>query len=159
MIFSYHKSATVTKERWFEQLSATEEMIAGTSEKYVSRNLHGQINMVVPACSMKYGLTIFQQEMLRFEIELQDPIELGDGTSLHRKKPLLIKVEKTEDGFHSSAPAISFDDFVESYEELISTTNAMCALLWREYALADDSDLSEDARELKQRILDDFEVI
>ena len=97
--------------------------------------------------------------MLRFEIELRDPIDLGDGTFLRRKLPLLVKVEKTEDGLHSYAPDISFDDLVANYAELISTTNAMCALLWRKYALADDKYLAEDARQLKQRILHDFEVI
>ena len=98
-------------------------------------------------------------EVLRFEIQLRDPIDLGDGTFLRRKRPLLVKVEKTEDGLHSSAPDIRFDDLVENYAELISTTNAMCALLWREYAQADDKHLAEDARQLKQRILHDFEVI
>jgi hypothetical protein len=98
-------------------------------------------------------------EVLRFELELQDPIDIGDGTYLRRKEPLLVKVEVDADGLHSSAPDISFDDLVEDYQDLISTTNAMCVLLWQEYALADDANLADDARQLKQRILRDFEVV
>ena len=98
------------------------------------------------------------REIRRFEIELGDPIDLGDGTYLRRKKPLLVKVERDTEGLHSSAADISFDDLVEDYEELISTTNAMCVLLWREYAQASDEDLTDDALELKRRILRDFEV-
>lgn len=98
-------------------------------------------------------------EVLRFELELQGPIDIGDGTYLRRKEPLLVKVEVDVDGLHSSAPDISFDDLVEDYQDLISTTNAMCVLLWQEYALADDANLAADARQLKQRILRDFEVV
>ena len=98
-------------------------------------------------------------EVRRFEIELQNPIDLGDGTYLRRKEPLFVKVEVDGDGLHSSAPDISFDDLVEDYQDLISTTNAMCVLLWQQYALTDDANLAEDARQLKQRILRDFEVV
>ena len=102
---------------------------------------------------------IIPPEVLRFEIELHEAIDLGDGTFLRRKDPLRIKVRRDADGLHSTAPDISFDDLVEDYEELIGTTNAMCLLLWREYAQAADEDLASDALELKRRILRDFEVI
>ena len=102
---------------------------------------------------------IIPPEVLRFEIELHEAIDLGDGTFLRRKDPLRIKVRRDADGLHSTAPDISFDDLVEDYEELIRTTNAMCLLLWREYAQAADEDLASDALELKRRVLRDFEVI
>ena len=98
-------------------------------------------------------------EVLRFEIELQDTINLGDGSCLRRKSPLLARVEWDTDGLHWSAPDISYVDLAENYQELITTANAMCVLLWQEYALADDANLTEDARQLKQRMLRDFEVI
>jgi len=98
-------------------------------------------------------------EVLRFEIELQDTINLGDGSCLRRKRPLLAKVEWDTDGLHWSAPDISFVDLADNYQELISTANAMCVLLWQEYALADNANLTGDARQLKQRMLRDFEVI
>ena len=69
------------------------------------------------------------------------------------------KIEWDTDGLHWSAPDISFVDLAENYHELISTANAMCVLLWQEYALTDDTKLTEDARQLKQRMLRDFEVI
>ena len=96
-------------------------------------------------------------EMLRFEIELQEDIDLGDGTLLRPKKPLLVKVRKDADGLHSSAPSISFEDLVADYDELISTTKAMCVLLWTDYAQEDDENLTADAQELKRCMQRDFE--
>jgi hypothetical protein len=98
-------------------------------------------------------------EMLRFQIELQEDIDLGDGTLLRPKKPLLVKVRKDTDGLHSSAPSISFEDLVADYDELISTTKAMCVLLWTDYAQEDDENLTADAQELKRRMQRDFEVV
>lgn len=57
------------------------------------------------------------------------------------------------------AEKIGLDAFAETKMELVEEVRAQLAMLWKEYAMADDADLTESAREVKRNLLATFEEV
>lgn len=59
--------------------------------------------------------------------------------------------------FTAAAESIGLDAFAESQAALAAEVKEQLAVLWREYALADDRDLTVSARRIKRNLLSVFE--
>ena len=59
--------------------------------------------------------------------------------------------------FTAQAESIGLDAFASTKAELASEVSKQLEMLWKEYALADDSELTESARKVKRNLLATFE--
>jgi hypothetical protein len=70
----------------------------------------------------------------------------------------LAPIVETSDGIFSvHLDEIGLDAFSESRDGLVAEVKEQLAMLWKEYALADDSDLTESAQKVKRNLLAMFE--
>ena len=61
--------------------------------------------------------------------------------------------------FKAIAESIGLDAFAESQVALTAEVKEQLAVLWREYALADDKELTASARRIKRNLLSVFEEV
>ncbi len=61
--------------------------------------------------------------------------------------------------FTAIAESIGLDAFAESQTALTAEVKEQLAVLWREYALADDNELTASARRIKRNLLSVFEEV
>lgn len=87
---------------------------------------------------------------LRFTVD-------GRAMRVRRGVRLVPDVEESEGVFSARLDGIGLDAFSETREGLAAEVGEQLALLWREYALADDSELTESARAVKRNLLASFE--
>lgn len=82
-----------------------------------------------------------------------------DGTPMRKRRGVALPVETGfEDGVHTArADRIGLDAFAATRDELAAEVRDQLAMLWKEYALADDAELTESAREVKRNLLASFE--
>jgi len=90
------------------------------------------------------------------------PVPLGfcvDGRHMRKRRGAALPiVAEDSDGMHTvRAEKIGLDAFAETKAELAAEVAAQLAMLWKEYALADDAELTESAREVKRNLLATFE--
>jgi len=91
---------------------------------------------------------------------LRKMVALAEEASpaLKRRGAALPIVAEDSDGMHTvRAEKIWLDAFAETKAELAAEVAAQLAMLWKEYALADDAELTESAREVKRNLLATFE--
>lgn len=88
-------------------------------------------------------------------------LEFYNGSTFMRKRrgvSVAVESETTPDGmFTAQAESIGLDAFASTKAELASEVSKQLEMLWKEYALADDSELTESARKVKRNLLATFE--
>lgn len=88
-------------------------------------------------------------------------LEFYNGSTFMRKRrdvSISVKAETTPDGmFTARADSIGLDVFASTKAELAAEIPKQLAMLWKEYALADDSELTESAQKVKRNLLATFE--
>ena len=94
---------------------------------------------------------------------LPEPLSLEfvvDGKAKRpRRSARLAPIVQYADGLFSTClDAIGLDAFAETREELGAEVKRQLAMLWKEYALADDATLTEAARKIKRNLLESFEA-
>ena len=82
-----------------------------------------------------------------------------DGTRMRKRRGVSLPVDvAVKDGLHTAtADEIGLDAFAETKDALAAEVREQLAFLWKEYALADDAELTESARKAKRRLLATFE--
>ena len=93
------------------------------------------------------------------EIILQDVVfERG---VLHRREPLVLRPVPSESGalYQLDIDELEISIAAYSREELVDALHDFLIVLWNEYALEDDANLTINACELKYRLLSDFCVV
>ena len=93
---------------------------------------------------------------------LQAPLPLDftvDGVAMRKRRGVALPIEAEElDGMHTArAENIGLDAFAETRAELAGEVREQLAMLWKEYALADDAELTESAQRVKRNLLATFE--
>lgn len=80
---------------------------------------------------------------------------------MRKRRGVALSIEvKCEDGIHTArAEKIGLDAFAETLPGLAAEVERQLAMLWKEYALADDADLTDSAREVKRNLLATFEEV
>ena len=90
------------------------------------------------------------------------PLDFYVGSRYMRKRRG-VKIDllaECSDGVHTvKADKIGLDAFAETKVELVEEVRAQLAMLWKEYAMADDADLTESAQEVKRNLLATFEEV
>jgi hypothetical protein len=94
------------------------------------------------------------------------PLELSEvefgGVRLRSKEPLHLQPRILEDTPHFlnvEKARFGLDAFAGTVGELIDEVAEDLVVVWKEYALARDSELSPNARELKRHLLEAFEEL
>ena len=93
------------------------------------------------------------------EVDLS-PIELeevqADGLNLRFKSPntLVPELDDSQQLFVLKESRIGLEIFAYTRSEIIADVQSEIAFLWREYALADDAELSQEALSMKRGLLD-----
>lgn len=92
------------------------------------------------------------------------PLQLDftvDGTPMRKRRGATLPVETGfSDGLHTArADKIGLDAFAATKDELAAEVRDQLAMLWKEYALADDAELTESARTVKRNLLATFEEV
>ena len=92
------------------------------------------------------------------------PINLDfhvDGIHMRKRRGVYLPIEAEDsDGMHTArAERIGLDAFAETKAELAAEVSAQLAMLWKEYAMADDAKLTESAQEVKKNLLATFEEV
>jgi len=84
-----------------------------------------------------------------------------DGKPMRMRRGAgLAPVVETVDGvFFVRLDSIGLDAFAETREGLAAEVSEQLAMLWKEYALADDSVLTGSARKVKRNLLASFEEV
>ena len=82
-----------------------------------------------------------------------------DGTPMRKRRGVALPMETgVEDGMHTArADKIGLDAFAATRDELAAEIRDQLAMLWKEYALADDAELTKSARVVKRNLLATFE--
>lgn len=93
------------------------------------------------------------------EIVLQD-VAFEQGV-LHRREPLVLHPFSSESGelYQLEIHELEISITAYSREELVDALQDFFIVLWNEYALEDDANLTVNARELKNLLLSDFCVV
>lgn len=83
------------------------------------------------------------------------------GTPIRKRRGATLPVETGfSDGLHTArADKIGLDAFAATKDELAAEVRDQLAMLWKEYALADDAELTESARTVKRNLLATFEEV
>ena len=84
-----------------------------------------------------------------------------DGTPMRTRRGATLPVETgSSDGLHTArADKIGLDAFAATKDELAAEVRDQLAMLWKEYALADDAELTESALTVKRNLLATFEEV
>lgn len=84
-----------------------------------------------------------------------------DGREMRMRRGFALSpvVEESDGVFSARLDAIGLDAFAETRNELDYEVSAQLAVLWKEYALADDSELTESAQRVKRNLLASFEEV
>lgn len=88
-----------------------------------------------------------------------DDVQLDESTVLRSRSELEIVIVQDEGGYAGKVPEIDFDEWASTYQELIEAAHDTVVLLWNEYALEMDENLSEEAILLKHRIRSQFQEV
>ena len=93
------------------------------------------------------------------EIVVQD-VQFERGT-LRRREPLILRPMSSESGELYQFDVKELEISITAYtrEELVDLLHDFIVVLWNEYALEDDANLTANARELKNLMLNDFYVV
>lgn len=93
------------------------------------------------------------------EIIVQD-VEIERGM-LSRREPLVLHPIPSDSGELYQLDVTELEISITAYtrEELVDALHNLIAVLWNEYALEDDANLTTNARVLKNRMLHDFYVV
>lgn len=92
------------------------------------------------------------------------PINLDfqvDGRCMRKRRGVYLPIEAEDsDGMHTArAEKIGLDAFAETRAELAAEVTEQLAMLWKEYAMVDDAELTESARKVKRNLLATFEEV
>ena len=84
-----------------------------------------------------------------------------DGVAMRKRRGVVLPIEaEVADGIHTvRAEKIGLDAFAETRAGLADEVRTQLAMLWKEYALADDAELTESARRVKRNLLATFEEV
>ena len=86
--------------------------------------------------------------------------EVSDKRMRKRRNASVVVKTGMENGlFTAIAESIGLDAFAESQAALTAEVKEQLAVLWREYALADDKELTASARRIKRNLLSVFEEV
>ena len=83
----------------------------------------------------------------------------GKEMKLRNSARLVPFVEECDGVFSARLDKIGLDAFAETRAELAGEVREQLSLLWKEYALADDSELTESAQVVKRNLLASFEEV
>ena len=94
--------------------------------------------------------------------DFANPIVLDfyvDGKLMRRRRGAALPIEtSTEDGLYTvRIGKIGLDAFAATRAELAAEVQNQLTMLWKEYALADDSELTASAQQVKRNLLASFE--
>jgi len=83
-----------------------------------------------------------------------------NGKKLHFKNDLTLtpKLDDTKQLYTIDYPKLGLTTFAHTRQELIEDIKSDIVYLWEEYALASDNELTEDAKQLKNELLEFIEV-
>lgn len=110
--------------------------------------------------AVKYVFTLVVETHGRPDFAAPLPLDFTvDGTPMRRRRGVALPVETgIEGGLHTArAERIGLDAFAATKDELAAEVRDQLAMLWKEYALADDTELTESARAVKRNLLATFE--
>ncbi len=82
-----------------------------------------------------------------------------DGKLMRRRRGAALPIESCiEDGLYTvRIDKIGLDAFAATRAELAAEVQNQLSMLWKEYALADDSELTASAQQVKRNLLASFE--
>ena len=83
----------------------------------------------------------------------------GRKMRLRRGAGIVPVVEESDGVFSARLDSIGLDAFAETRDGLAAEVAEQLAMLWNEYALADDSNLTASAQEVKRNLLASFEEV
>ncbi|MGP1438296.1 MAG: hypothetical protein ACTTKH_04415 [Treponema sp.] len=94
-----------------------------------------------------------KKDIVRKTIKIIDVIY--KDKKLHFNTPLVLvpKLNIDEELYTVSNEKLGIQAFAYSFDELVKEVETEIIFLWEEYALADDESLTNDARELKNNLL------
>lgn len=141
---------TATLERTF----TLDRDLARRADRKMRRygsDLNGLLSIVVTIRGLPLAL---QQAPLPLDFTV-------DGVAMRKRRGVAIPIAAEEsDGMHTArAENIGLDAFAETRAELAAEVKAQLAMLWKEYAMADDAELTESARRVKRNLLASFEEV
>jgi hypothetical protein len=102
-------------------------------------------------------------KLIKLETDLST-IELDwvdwNGKKLHFKNHLILtpKLDDTKQLYTIDYPEFGLTTFAYTRQELIEEIKSDIAYLWEEYALASNDELTKDAKQLKNKLLEAIEV-
>ena len=91
------------------------------------------------------------------EITLRD-VKIGRGVVLRRCEPLVLRTTLCDpDGcYRADVPGLEVPISAYDRGELVDAYSELVAVLWKEYALEDDANLTARGKSLKARLLRDY---
>lgn len=110
--------------------------------------------------AVKYVFTLVVETHGRPDFAAPPPLDFTvDGTAMRKRRGVSLPVEMGgENGLRTArADRIGLDAFAATKDELAAEVRNQLAMLWKEYALADDAELTESARAVKRNLLATFE--
>lgn len=105
-------------------------------------------------------VTTVSRAFENFEIKVQD-VPHPSGSTLRRLQPLILHAKRSQSGdcYQACVPDLDIPLVAVSREEMIAALQDLIVVLWDEYALENDANLTPKAKELKGRLLRDFDHI
>ena len=83
----------------------------------------------------------------------------GKAMKMRSGARLVPFVEEAGGMFSARLDSIGLDAFAETQDALAAEVSEQLAMLWKEYALADDAELTESAQKVKRNLLATFEEV
>ncbi len=84
-----------------------------------------------------------------------------DSGVLRRNAPFVVKpyVSESHECYRAEVEELGLSISAYTRQELVEAIQDMIAVLWQEYAMEDDENLTESAAALKRRLLEDFRIV
>lgn len=93
-------------------------------------------------------------------VSLEIPVDVPCGDGFLRTKDRFLISLWREEGYYCADDILGLriSEAAQTYDELLDSIYETLAFLWKEYAMAEDSELSEGAIELKQAMIRSFHI-